>query len=153
DPVIYEMHVAGFTRDRNSGVAPNRRGTFAGLIDKIPYLRDLGIAAVELMPIQQFDAQAAPNNTNYWAYQPVAWFAPHRGYSSSSEPLGPINEFRDLVKALHRAGIEVILDVVFNHTAEGNEHGPTLSLRGLDNPTYYILRPDNPASYIDDTGC
>jgi glycogen operon protein len=153
DPVIYEMHVAGFTRHPNSGVTPIRRGTFAGLIEKIPYLRDLGVAAVELMPVQQFDAQAAPVSTNYWGYQSVAWFAPHRAYSSRTEPLGPVNEFRDLVKALHRAGIEVILDVVFNHTAEGNEHGPTLSLRGLDNPTYYLLKPGDPAVYIDDTGC
>jgi glycogen operon protein len=153
DPVIYEMHVAGFTRHPNSGVAPNRRGTFAGLIDKIPYLRELGVAAVELMPIQQFDPQAAPKNTNYWGYQSVAWFAPHPAYSSRTEPLGPVDEFRDLVKALHRAGIEVILDVVFNHTAEGNQHGPTLSFRGLDNPTYYLLDHSNPASYLDDTGC
>src|SRR5262245_46770685 len=153
DPVIYEMHVGGFTRHPKSGVAPKRRGGFAGIIAKIPYLRDLGIEAVELMPTQQFDAQAAPNKTNYWGYQPVAWFAPHRGYSSRSQPLGPVDEFRDLVKALHRAGIEVILDVVFNHTAENDEHGPTLSLRGLDNPTYYILKPGDPAGYIDDTGC
>ena len=82
DSVIYEMHVAGFTRNPNSGVAPAKRGTYAGLIEKIPYLVDLGIKTVELMPVQQFDAQAAPNGTNYWGYQPVAWFAPHRGYSS-----------------------------------------------------------------------
>ncbi len=153
DAMIYEMHVAGFTRNPNSGVAPNRRGTYAGLIEKIPYLQDLGIMIVELMPVQQFDPQDAPVHTNYWGYQPVAWFAPHRAYSSQTGLLGPLNEFRDLVKALHRAGIEVILDVVFNHTAEGNENGATLSLRGLDNPTYYILDPANPARYIDDTGC
>src|SRR5262249_53219404 len=153
DPVIYEMHVGGFTRHPSSGVAPARRGTYAGLIEKIPYLRDLGVGAVELMPVQQFDPQAAPVNTNYWGYQPLAWFAPHSAYGSRAEPLGPVNEFRDLVKALHRAGLEVILDVVFNHTAEGGEGGPTLSLRGLDNPTYYLLEPSNPAQYIDDTGC
>jgi glycogen operon protein len=153
DAVIYEMHIGGFTRHSSSGIDPSRRGTYAGLIEKIPYLQDLGILAVELMPVQQFDAQAAPVLTNYWGYQSVAWFAPHRGYSSQRDPLGPVNEFRDLVKALHRAGIEVILDVVFNHTAEGDEHGPTLSLRGLDNPTYYLLDADNPARYIDDTGC
>ncbi len=153
DALIYEMHVAGFTRNPNSGIAPGRRGTYAGLIEKIPYLQDLGIMIVELMPVQQFDAQAAPVHSNYWGYQPVAWFAPHRAYSSQTGSLGPLNEFRDLVKALHRAGIEVILDVVFNHTAEDNEHGPTLSLRGLDNPTYYILDPTNQARYIDDTGC
>jgi len=153
DAIIYEMHAAGFTRNPNSGVAPAKRGTYAGLIEKIPYLQDLGILTVELMPVQQFDAQAAPVETNYWGYQPVAWFAPHRAYSSQADPLGPVNEFRDLVKALHRAGIEVILDVVFNHMAEGNASGPVLSLRGLDNPTYYILDPANPARYIDDTGC
>jgi glycogen operon protein len=153
DAVIYELHVAGLTRNPNSGVAPAKRGTYAGLIEKIPYLVDLGIKSVELMPVQQFDAQAAPNGTNYWGYQPVAWFAPHRAYSSQSNLLAPVNEFRDLVKALHRAGIEVILDVVFNHTAEIDTTGPTLSLRGLDNPTYYILDPANPAKYVDVTGC
>ncbi len=153
DAVIYEMHVAGFTRNPNSGLERAKRGTYAGLIEKIPYLRDLGILAVELMPVQQFDAQAAPAQTNYWGYQPVAWFAPHRAYSSQTDALGPLNDFRDMVKALHRAGIEVILDVVFNHTAEGDDRGPFLSLRGLDNPTYYILNPDNPAQYVDDTGC
>ena len=106
------------------------------------------------MPVQQFDAQAAPNGVNYWGYQPVAWFAPHRAVQFAGAALWrPVDEFRDLVKALHRAGIEVILDVVFNHTAEGDEHGPTLSLRGFDNPTYYILDAKNPAKYIDDTGC
>jgi isoamylase len=153
DAIIYEMHVGGFTRHPSSGVDPARRGTYAGVIEKIPYLQDLGILAVELLPVQQFDAQAAPVLTNYWGYQSLAWFAPHQAYSSQSDPLGPVNEFRDLVKAFHRAGIEVILDVVFNHTAEGGEDGPTLSLRGLDNPTYYLLNADDPARYIDDTGC
>ncbi len=153
DALIYEMHVGGFTRNPNSGLSAAKRGTYAGLIEKIPYLQELGIMIVELMPVQQFDAQAARVHTNYWGYQPVAWFALHRGYSSQSGLLGPLDEFRDLVKALHRAGIEVLLDVVFNHTAEGDAGGPTLSLRGLDNPTYYILDPGNPARYIDDTGC
>jgi len=117
DAIIYEMHVGGFTRNPNSGITPDKRGTYAGLIEKIPYLQDLGILTVELMPVQQFDAQAAPSGTNYWGYQPVAWFAPHRAYSSRPDPLGPVDEFRDLVKALHKAGIEVILDVVFNHLA------------------------------------
>ena len=153
DAVIYEMHVAGFTRNPNSGIAAKRRGSYAGLIEKIPYLVDLGVKTVELMPVQQFDAQAAPTGTNYWGYQPIAWFAPHAAYSSQAGPLGPINEFRDMVKALHRAGIEVILDVVFNHTAEGGTSGPTLSLRGIDNPTYYILDADDPSKYVDDTGC
>jgi isoamylase len=153
DAVIYEMHVGGFTRHPSSGVDPTKRGTYAGLIEKIPYLRDLGILTVELMPVQHFDAQEAPTLTNYWGYQPIGWFAPQRAYSSRQDPIGPVDEFRDMVKALHRAGIEVILDVVFNHTAEDDQSGPTLSLRGLDNPTYYLLDPENPARYVDDTGC
>ncbi|MCA9102380.1 MAG: glycogen debranching protein GlgX [Planctomycetales bacterium] len=153
DSVIYELHVRGFTMNANSGVAAAKRGTYAGLIEKIPYLVDLGIKTVELMPVQQFDALAAPGGVNYWGYQPVAWFAPHRQYSSQADVLAPVNEFRDLVKALHHADIEVVLDVVFNHTAEGNAAGPTLSLRGLDNPTYYLLDPSSSAGYVDDTGC
>ena len=138
--VIYEMHVAGFTRHPSSGVPPARRGTYAGLIDKIPYLQELGITAVELLPIFQFDRQDCPPGlTNYWGYAPVSFFAPHAGYSSRQDSLGPVNEFRDLVKALHRAGIEVILDVVYNHTAEGNAAGPTFCFRGLANEVYYIL--------------
>lgn len=151
--LIYEMHVGGFTRHPSSGINPSRRGTYAGLIERIPYLKDLGILTVELMPVQQFDAQASPVLSNYWGYQPIAWFAPHRAYSSSTDLLGPVNEFRNMVKALHRAGIEVILDVVFNHTAEAGADGPTLSLRGLDNPTYYLLDPNDPGRYTDDTGC
>jgi glycogen operon protein len=132
--IIYEMHVRGFTRHPNSGVGEQKRGTFAGLIDKIPYLRRLGITAVELLPVFQFDVQdCPPGKVNYWGYAPVSFFAPHQTYSSRRDPLGPVDEFRDMVKALHRAGIEVILDVVFNHTAEGDERGPTLCFRGLDN--------------------
>jgi isoamylase len=141
--VIYEMHVRGFTRHPGSGVSENRRGTYAGLIEKIPYLHELGITAVELLPIFQFDTQdAPPGRVNYWGYSPVSFFAPHQSYSSRQDPLGPVTEFRDMVKALHRAGIEVILDVVFNHTAEGGDAGPTLSFRGLDNAIYYILGQD-----------
>ena len=110
------------------------------MIEKIPYLRDLGITAVELLPVFQFDPQDCPVGlVNYWGYAPVSFFAPHQAYSSKQDPLGPINEFRDMVKALHRAGIEVILDVVFNHTAEGGHDGPTLSFRGFDNAAYYML--------------
>ena len=141
--IIYEMHVRGFTRHRSSGVSERARGTYAGVIEKIPYLRELGITAVELLPVFQFDPQDAPPGlVNYWGYAPISFFAPHRGYSSRHDPLGPVDEFRDMVKALHRAGIEVILDVVFNHTAEGDHRGPTLNLRGLDNTTYYILQED-----------
>lgn len=141
--IIYEMHVKGFTRHPSSGVSEQTRGTYAGLIEKIPYLQQLGITAVELLPIFQFDAQDAPPGLiNYWGYAPISYFAPHQAYSSRRDPLGPVNEFRDMVKALHRAGIEVILDVVYNHTTEGDHRGPTLSFRGFDNRTYYILEQD-----------
>jgi glycogen operon protein len=147
------MHVAGFTRNPNSGVAPVRRGTYAGLIEKIPYLQKLGISAVELLPVHQFDAFDCPQGkVNYWGYAPICYFAPHQAYSSRKDPLGPVDEFRDMVKALHRAGIEVILDVVFNHTAEGNHDGPMLCFRGLDNETYYILEQDK-RFYSNYTGC
>ena len=141
--VIYEMHVGGFTRHASSGLPANKRGTYAGLIEKIPYLQDLGITAVELLPVFQFDAQDAPVGlTNYWGYTPVSFFAPHCGYSSAKDPLGPLNEFRDMVKALHTAGIEVILDVVYNHTGEGDHNGPTYCFKGLENSAYYILEED-----------
>ncbi len=150
--VIYEMHPAGFTRNPNSGVPPEKRGTYAGLVEKIPYLKELGITAVELLPIFAFDPEDAPlGRLNYWGYCPISFFAPHVGYSSRKEPLGPINEFRDLVKAFHRAGIEVFLDVVFNHTAEGNHEGPTLSFRGLENSVYYIPEADR-SCYANYTG-
>jgi isoamylase len=152
DTLIYELHVRGFTRDPSSGVAAAKRGTYAGLIDKIPYLRDLGITAVELLPVFQFDPQDAPLGLNYWGYQPVSVFAPHDAFSSRREPLAILDEFRDMVKALHRAGIEVILDVVFNHTSEGGQDGPTLGYRGLANDSYYILEADQ-SKYADYTGC
>ena len=141
--IIYEMHVRGFTRHPSSNIAEEKRGTFAGLIEKIPYLQQLGITAIELLPVFQFDAQDCPPGlVNYWGYAPVSFFAPHQAYSSRRDRLGPMDEFRDMVKAVHRAGIEVILDVVFNHTAEGGHEGPTLSFRGLDNNAYYILESD-----------
>jgi isoamylase len=150
--IIYEVHVRGFTRHPSSGVAEKKRGTFAGLIEKIPYLHRLGITAVELMPVFQFDTQdAPPAKVNYWGYAPVSFFAPHQAYSSRQDPIGPLDEFRDMVKELHRADIEVILDVVFNHTAEGDHNGPTLSLRGFDNSTYYILDKDR-ARYANYSG-
>jgi len=151
--VIYEMHVRGFTRHPSSGVKEHIRGTYAGLAERIPYLKDLGVTAVELLPIHAFDTHACPPGlVNYWGYQTVSYFAPHPQYSSRRDPLGPVNEFRDMVKALHRAGIEVILDVVFNHTAEGNHDGPTLCFKGIDNPSYYILEQGG-ARYADYSGC
>ncbi|ABF42296.1 isoamylase [Candidatus Koribacter versatilis Ellin345] len=141
--IVYEMHVRGFTRNPNSGVAEEKRGTFAGVIEKIPYLKDLGITAVELLPVFEFDPlDCPPGLVNYWGYAPVSFFSPHKAYSSGHAYLAAINEFRDMVKALHRAGIEVILDVVYNHTAEGSETGPTFSFKGIDNLTYYILESD-----------
>ena len=150
--IIYEMHVRGFTAHPSSGLAEFERGTYAGLVQKIPYLQQLGITAVELQPVFQFDPQdAPPGRTNYWGYSPISFFAPHQAYSSCREPLGALDEFRDMVKALHRADIEVILDVVFNHTAEAGHDGPTLCFRGLDNPTYYILEADR-SQYANFTG-
>jgi glycogen operon protein len=151
--IIYEMHVRGFTRHPSSGLSEEKRGTYAGMIEKIPYLQQLGITAVELLPVFHFDAEdCPPGKVNYWGYAPISYFAPHPAYSSRQDPLGPVNEFRDLVKALHRAGIEVILDVVYNHTAEGNHDGPTLGFRGIDNPTYYILEQGG-SRYANYTGC
>ncbi len=153
ESAIYEMHVRGFTKHPSSGLPDATRGTYAGLIEKIPYLQRLGVQIVELMPVFQYDRQsAAGDRPNYWGYEPVSLFAPHRGYSSRQDSLGPVDEFRDLVKALHRAGIEVILDIVYNHTAEDASDGPTISLRGIDNQIYYLLDPANQAEYIDDSG-
>ena len=160
ETVIYELHVRGFTADASSGVAAQRAGTYGGLIEKIPYLQQLGITAVELLPVFAFDSQAAPAGlSNYWGYQPISVLAPHPGYASGGDPLAPLDEFRDLVKALHRVGIEVILDVVFNHTAEGPlagpAPGPTLSFRGLAPHDYYLLQSDGNGGLrdLDVTGC
>jgi isoamylase len=150
--VLYEVHVGGFTQNANSGVAQEKRGTYAGLIEKIPYLENLGITAVELMPVFQFDTQDAPPELeNYWGYSPMSLFAPHSAYSSRGDLLGCLDEFRDMVKALHKAGIEVILDVVYNHTAEAGNVGPTFSFKGLDNQFYYLLS-DDLSQYADYTG-
>lgn len=151
--VIYEMHVSGFTKNPNSGVTPALRGTYKGLIEKIPYLVDLGITAVELLPVFYFDSQDSfDGKTNYWGYSPITFFAPQTSYSTTGNPQDALNEFRDMVKALHRAGLEVILDVVFNHTAEGGEGGPTYSFRGIDNNIYYTLEPDK-SHYSNYSGC
>ncbi len=158
--IIYEMHVRGFTIHPSSQVAAEKRGTYAGLVDKIPYLKELGITAVELLPVFQFDPQEAPPGlTNYWGYNPVSFFVPHGGYATNDQPLAVLDEFRDMVKALHRADIEVILDVVYNHTAEGNESGPTYSFKGLENSAYYIMNRhsdhvgDHHSRYANFSGC
>ena len=156
ESIIYEVHVGGFTRSPDSGV--RQPGTFAGMIEKIPYLEALGITAVELLPVCEFDDSYVSLNPtgeplrNYWGYSTVGFFSPHSGYCVRRDGISHINEFRDLVKALHKAGIEVILDVVFNHTDEGNELGPTQSFRGLDNRTFYLLDPNNPAVYMNYSG-
>ncbi len=150
DLIIYELHVGGFTRHPSSGVEARCRGTFSGVIEKIPYLLELGITAVELMPVFQFD----PGSDDYWGYMPVSFFAAHHGYSSRPESCSQYDEFRGMVKALHKAGIEVILDVVYNHTAEGDENGPIYSLKGIDNSSYYMLsgNSDRPYSNFSGTG-
>ena len=153
--VIYETHVRGLTIDDSAGVT--HRGRYLGLIEKISYLQELGVTAVELMPVQDFwecevDPKTGRPVRNYWGYNPVALFAPKASYASHNGPNAPLTEFKTMVRELHRAGIEVILDVVFNHTAEGNENGPTISFRGLDNSIYYLLDPKK-HSYVDYTGC
>ena len=154
ETIIYEMHVKGFTQDESSGV--EHPGTYLGVIDKIPYLQSLGVTAVELMPVHEFPIRASDGSVsdrpNYWGYDPLAFFAPHRGYASDKTPGGQVNEFKEMVKALHKAGIEVILDVVFNHTSEGNERGPSLSFKGLENSVYYMLESD-PTYYKNYSGC
>jgi glycogen operon protein len=154
DTVIYEMHVRGFTASPTSGV--ENPGTYLGVIEKIPYLKSLGVTAVELMPVHEF-AAAMPSaegvvRANYWGYDPLAFFAPHRGYAADPTPGAQVREFKEMVRALHAAGIEVILDVVFNHTAEGNHLGPTLSFKGLENRVYYMLG-DGGSTYRNYTGC
>ncbi len=148
DLIIYEMHVRGFTKHPSSGV--RNQGTYDAIREKIPYLKELGVNCIELMPIFEFNefenARINPETgeklLNYWGYGPVAYFAPKAGYAASNEPGGEINELKTLIKDLHQNGIEVILDVVFNHTAEGNEYGPTISFKGIDSSTYYLLTPD-----------
>jgi glycogen operon protein len=149
DAIIYELHVKGFTKNPNSGVHPSRAGTYAGLIEKIPYLKDLGITVVELMPIFQRD----PHERDYWGYMPLNFFAPHAQYASHAEDDENL-EFKNMVKALHEAGIFVVLDVVYNHTCEGDRAGPTYSLKGLDATGYYMLSSDpaNPYANYSGTG-
>ena len=150
DQIVYEMHVRSFTKDPSSGIREKVRGTFAGIKEKIPYLKELGVNAIELMPIYEFDEfeNSRPNPEtgelllNYWGYSTVGFFAPKAGYAATGKLGMQGDEFKALVKELHKNGIEVILDVVFNHTAEGNENGPYISYRGIDNKTYYMLTPE-----------
>jgi isoamylase len=156
DLVIYELHVRGFTAHPSSGLDQAIRGTFKGVAQKIPYLKDLGITAVELMPVHQFDPQDSrdwPTLPNYWGYSTLNFFAPHNGYAVHSDASNVVTEFKDMVDALHAADIEVILDVVYNHTTEGGEGGPTYSFRGIDNRSYYVLDPGDLEKYPNASGC
>jgi isoamylase len=158
DLVIYETHVRGFTIHPSSG--SRMPGSYLGVIDKIPYLKQLGVTAVEFMPLQEFNPneltavnpETGEKLRNYWGYNTIAFFAPHEGYSSRLYPGCQVDEFKTMVKALHKAGIEVLLDVVFNHTAEGDETGPTLNFRGLDNSIFYLLEEDR-RRYKNYSGC
>lgn len=157
ETVIYELHVRGFTIDPSSGV--RHPGTYLGLTEKIPYLKELGVTAVELMPIFEFDenehlrhhAKTGELLRNFWGYSPIAFFAPKASYAFQGQAGNQLNEFREMVKAFHRAGIEIYLDVVFNHTGEGDERGPTISFRGIDNSIYYML--DAEGGYRNFSGC
>lgn len=156
--VLYEAHVRGLTIHSSSGV--EHPGSYRGVVEKIPYLKELGITSLEFMPVQEFNERELPRSNprtgeqlrNYWGYSTVSFFAPKGSYSSDKEPGGQVREFKEMVRELHKAGIEVILDIVFNHTAEGNEKGPTFSFRGIDNTIYYIL-DDNKRYYKNYSGC
>ncbi|MCP4717423.1 MAG: glycogen debranching enzyme, partial [Deltaproteobacteria bacterium] len=158
DSVIYELHVRGFSCHDSAGVS--QPGTFAGIIEKIPYLQELGVTAVELMPVNEFDEEDNPRSNpctgellkNYWGYSPLAFFAPKASYAADSDSGGTVREFKRMVKALHEAGIEVILDMVFNHTGEGDARGPTVSFRGLDNAVYYLI-DSRTGRYHNYSGC
>ncbi|MEI7475480.1 MAG: glycogen debranching protein GlgX [bacterium] len=158
ETIIYEMHTRGFTQSDSSNV--ENKGTFSGIIEKIPYLKGLGVTAVELLPVMEFDGKSilhyGPNNEplkNYWGYSTVNFFSPHSGYCTSPDESKQLDEFRDLVKELHKNNIEVILDVVFNHTDEGNENGPVFSFKGIDNSLYYYLAPNDKRYYMNYSGC
>ncbi len=150
--VIYELHVGGFTKHSNSEVWPNHKGTFLGLINKIEYLKSLNVTAIELLPVFAFDPNDAPiGRVNYWGYSPINWFTPHHNYIAGKDPLEARKQFRKLVAKCHDNGIEVIIDVVYNHTTEGGKNGPTISWRGFDDNTYY--HKDNENNYLDVSGC
>jgi glycogen operon protein len=150
--VIYELHVGGFTQGEGCPVPPARQGTLLGLIDTLPHLRELGITAIELLPVMAFDPEDAPAGRYcHWGYSPLSWMAPHPGYLMNPDPLEARNEVRALVTACHRAGLEVLLDVVYNHTTEGNQAGPTLSWRGFADSVYY--QQNSRGDYLDVSGC
>jgi glycogen operon protein len=148
DAIVYELHVRGFTKHPSSGVDPARAGTFDGLVEKIPYIKELGVTIVELMPVYQRD----PQDDDYWGYMPLNFFSAHDPYASRRLPCQEHEEFRDMVNALHQAGMEVILDVVYNHTAEGDHRGPLYSYKGLDNSEYYMMSGDPASPYANYSG-
>ncbi|MFZ9607927.1 MAG: glycogen debranching protein, partial [Vulcanococcus sp.] len=150
--LIYELHVGGFSRGQGSPVSKNAQGTYLGLIELIPYLKELGITTVELLPVMAFDPHDAPQGRiNYWGYSPLSWMAPHHGYQQGDDPLDIRHQVRQLVTACHQAGLEVLVDVVYNHTCEGNQAGPTLSWRGIDDRLYY--HQNAKGDYLDVSGC
>lgn len=159
ESVIYEAHIKGYTQSDTSGV--ENRGTYKGFIEKIPYLKDLGVTAVELLPVYAFDANENNNVdprtgeklVNFWGYSPISFFAPHTQYASNKNPGEVVAEFKTLVREMHKAGLEVLLDVVYNHTAEGNEHGYTFGFRGFENSVYYLLPQSEKQYYMDFSGC
>ena len=159
--IIYETHLKGFTASPSSGVAPEIAGTYKGFAQKAEYLRDLGVTSVELLPVFEFDENETPNTNprtgetlvNYWGYSTIGFFAPKTGYAADKGPGGPVREFKQMVKELHKAGLEVILDVVYNHTAEGNERGYTFEFRGLQNDVYYSLPVNDKQYYMNFSGC
>lgn len=159
DTIIYETHVKGFTAGKGANV--REPGTYRGFIEKIPYLKNLGVTAVELMPVQEFDEfentnvnpRTGERMENYWGYSTICFFAPKAGYASDKRPGAVVNEFKTLVREMHKAGLEVILDIVFNHTAEGNEHGITINFRGFDNSIYYLLVDSHKDFYMNYSGC
>ena len=159
--VIYETHLKGFTASETSGVAREIAGTYRGFEEKAEYLRNLGVTAVELLPVFEFDENENANTNprtgetlvNYWGYSTIGFFAPKTSYAADRSPGGPVREFKQMVKTLHKAGIEVILDVVYNHTAEGNERGYTFEFRGLQNDVYYSLPASDKSYYMNFSGC
>lgn len=156
DSIIYELHVRGFTRSPSSGV--NHPGTFSGLIEKLPYIKQLGVTAIELMPVFDFDEKSVKGNspvtglplTNFWGYDPISFFAPQSSYCVSPDAATHVREFRDFVKAAHRHGLEVILDVVYNHTGEDDQDGPAINFKGIDNSVFYFLNPTDKHFYRHD---
>src|SRR5262249_16158246 len=157
DTILYEVHVRGFTCHPTSAVS--KPGTFAGLVAKIPYLKELGVTAIELLPVHEFDEDDCPFTNsktgeqlrNFWGYNSIAFGAPKAAYAARGVEHDQVNEFREMIRAFHAAGLEVILDVVFNHTGEGNDRGRTYSFRGLDNELYYMLGPNG--EYLNFSGC